>query len=98
MASYESSEGLAHHASAALLALAAVLPALCGGCASRFTTETQYLAPGFTRGSLRGQTVAVLPLATSPTQAPSPASAPAAAPAPADPDRAAASTARYDEG
>ena len=94
MASYVFSEGLARRASGALLALAAVLPALCGGCASRFTTETQYLAPGFTRGSLRGQTVAVLPLAALPTQAPPPASAPA----PVDPARAAASTARYDEG
>lgn len=37
---------------------------LCAGCAGRFSTETEYLAPGFTRESLRGRTVAVIPPAT----------------------------------
>ena len=35
--------------------------ALCGGCAGRFSTQTDYLAPGFTRESLRGRTVALVP-------------------------------------
>ena len=32
-----------------------------GGCASRFTAKNEYLAAGFTRQSLRGRTVAVVP-------------------------------------
>src|SRR5215207_4527657 len=32
-----------------------------GGCASRFTAKNEYLAAGFTRESLRGRTVAVVP-------------------------------------
>src|SRR4051812_48553606 len=52
---------------------------LCAGCASRFKTETTYVAPGFTRGSLQGRTVAVLALPAAPATAPS--TAPATAPA-----------------
>ncbi len=65
---------------------AALLAVLSAGCASRFTVETNYVAPGFTIEALRGKTVAVLPLAetASPATAPvaAPTSAPAAAPAP----------------
>lgn len=46
------------------LVAAAAVVLLCGtGCTSRFTARTEYLAPGFTRASLRGQTVAVVPAA-----------------------------------
>jgi hypothetical protein len=38
-----------------------VVCAAGGGCASRFTAKNEYLAAGFTRESLRGRTVAVLP-------------------------------------
>jgi hypothetical protein len=47
----------------AILALAALL-ACAGGCTSRFTAKTQYLAPGFSRASLRGKTVAVMPVSS----------------------------------
>jgi len=65
----------------ACLVLAGLLM-LCAGCSGRFRTETYYVAPGFTVESLRGKTVAVLPLAdtaagaTRPTSAPSPTSVP----------------------
>jgi hypothetical protein len=42
-----------------ILALAALL-VCAGGCTSRFTATTKYLAPGFSRASLRGKTVAVM--------------------------------------
>ncbi len=43
--------------------VAAVLLAafLCGGCASRFVTRTEYVAPGFSQASLHRRTVAVVP-------------------------------------
>jgi hypothetical protein len=34
---------------------------LCAGCASRYVTRTEYLAPDFSRASIRGRTVAVVP-------------------------------------
>jgi len=58
---------------------------LCTGCPGRFRTETYYVAPGFTVDSLRGKTVAVLPLAettaTGLATIPPPTSAPDPAPA-----------------
>jgi hypothetical protein len=45
--------------SATLLAVVAAVT--CGGCASRFSAKTDYLAPGFNRESLRGKAVAVVP-------------------------------------
>jgi hypothetical protein len=68
------------------LVLAGLLVLLCAGCSGRFRTETYYVAPGFTVASLRGKTVAVLPLtdtdasATRPTSSPAPTSAPSSAP------------------
>ena len=53
--------------STCLLALAAVFAG--AGCASRYTTQTHFVAPGFTRGALRGQTVAVLPVSPAPQAA-----------------------------
>jgi hypothetical protein len=41
--------------------LAVVVTVLAGGCASRFSARTDYLAPGFNRESFRGKTVAVVP-------------------------------------
>ena len=38
-----------------------VLFCTTGGCAGRFTAKNEYLAAGFTRESLRGRTVAVVP-------------------------------------
>ena len=38
-----------------------LIAALSAGCTGRFSTQTEYLAPDFTRESLRGRTVAVLP-------------------------------------
>lgn len=47
--------------SSAIRWVAVVFVAIFGatGCASRFDTETLYLAPGFTRASIRGQAVAI---------------------------------------
>jgi hypothetical protein len=48
-------------------ALAAVAISLfCVGCAGRYVTRTEYLAPDFTRASLRGRTVAVMPATDGP--------------------------------
>ena len=52
----------ARRASMFLLVTAAL--AATGGCAGRFSTHTDYLAPGFTRESLRGRTVVVVSPAT----------------------------------
>src|SRR3954463_16343260 len=41
-----------------ILVLAA---ALCGGCAGRFSAQTEYVAAGFGKASIRGNTVAILP-------------------------------------
>lgn len=48
----------AHLAGVLLIASVGVL---CGGCTGHFSTHTDYLAPGFTRESLQGRTVAVIP-------------------------------------
>jgi hypothetical protein len=54
---------------AQVAALAAVAIALfSGGCAGRYVTRTEYLAPDFTRASLRGRTVAVMPATDGPAQ------------------------------
>jgi hypothetical protein len=47
----------------ARFALTIVTASCCaaGGCASRFSARTDYLAPGFDRDSFRGKTVAVVP-------------------------------------
>jgi hypothetical protein len=45
----------------ATLLLAVIAAYLAGGCASRFSARTDYLAPGFNRESFRGKTVAVVP-------------------------------------
>jgi hypothetical protein len=47
----------------ARLAVLFVTVSLCaaGGCASRFSARTDYLAPGFNRDTFRGKTIAVVP-------------------------------------
>jgi hypothetical protein len=57
----------ARAAVAVFVAAAAVCAA--GGCASRFTAKTEYLAPGFSRTDLRGTTVAVMPVTDGPAGA-----------------------------
>ena len=44
-----------------LTALAMIAACCATGCASSFESETSYLAPGFTRASIRGRTLAVVP-------------------------------------
>ena len=46
---------------AALLGQGALLVACAAGCAGRFSADTEYMAEGFTRASLRGRSVAVVP-------------------------------------
>jgi len=40
---------------------ACLMTLLCVGCAGRYVTRTEYLAPDFTRTSIRGRTVAIVP-------------------------------------
>jgi hypothetical protein len=42
------------------VAAACLLAMLCAGCAGRYVTRTEYLAPDFSRASIRGRTVAVI--------------------------------------
>jgi hypothetical protein len=48
------------------VAAACLAAVLCAGCAGRYVTRTEYLAPDFSRASIRGRTVAVMPATDGP--------------------------------